>query len=124
MSDDRIRVFWDPACLDHYAPDGVFERPPSPLLAHQIPTAEGPVRIDNIRSLLERAPLADMLDWRRPEPASDAEILRFHDTTYLDLLKDADRVGRWLTGTTYLAMGGLQGARIAAGAAIEAAVMS
>jgi acetoin utilization deacetylase AcuC-like enzyme len=121
MSREQMLVLWDPACLDHHAPDGVFERPPSPLLAHQVPTAEGPVRIDNIRALLERSPLADALIWTRPEPASDAQILRFHDESYLADLKDADREGRWMTGTTYLARGGLAGARIGAGGAMAAA---
>lgn len=117
----RLLVLWDPACLDHHAPDGVFERPASELLAHQSPTAEGPARIDNIRALLERSPLAAALDWRKPEPASDAQILGFHTPVYLDELKQADRDGRWITDTTYLAAGGLGGARIGAGGAVEAA---
>ena len=121
MSGERMLVLWDADCLRHHAADGLFDGAPCDLLAHQSPTAEGPVRIDNIRSLLERSPIAALLTWRKPEPASDAQILGFHDRAYLEELKAADGEGRWLTRTTYLAKGGLAGVRLGAGGAIAAA---
>ena len=120
-SADRMLIFHHPGTTAFRAPDGVFEAPSSDLLEVQTPHPEGPERIANTAALLERGPAAESLDWRRPEPANDTEILEFHTEEYLDCLKEADRGGQYLTRTTYLPKGGLEGVRLAAGAAIAAA---
>ncbi len=120
MSLGKLPVFFHPDVLSMKAPDGLFEKAPSPLLAHQMTIAENPERIENIKSLLERAPSADYFDWRDGRHASDAEILRFHDSAYLDDLKSWNENGHWATATTYLPKSGLGALRAAAGTALEA----
>ena len=116
-----MAVFFHEDMLDFRPPDGVFEAPPSDYLELQMPHAEGPDRITNMRAMLRRSPLSGDLRWAEPAPAADEQILRFHDAAYLEELKEADREGSWFGRTTYLPAGGLRGVRLAAGAAIEAA---
>jgi len=116
-----MKVYFHEAVLAYRAPDGVFECAPSELLEIQTPHAEGPDRIANMRSILQRSPIAGDLRWAEPAPASDDDLLQFHTADYLSELKDADKVGRWFGRTTYLPAGGMHGVRLAAGAAIEAA---
>lgn len=59
---------------------------------------------------------------RSPTPADDADITAVHDSDYLALLDDLDASGGgWIDPDTYLAPGSMGAARLAAGAAIEAA---
>jgi len=57
---DGMAVFFHEAMLSWSAPDGVFECAPSELLEVQMPHAEGPDRIANMRSILQRSPIAWM----------------------------------------------------------------
>jgi acetoin utilization deacetylase AcuC-like enzyme len=116
-----MKVFFHEAMLAFRAPDGVFECASSELLEIQTPHAEGPDRIANMRAILQRSPIAGGLRWAEPAPASDEDMLRFHTPEFLAELKDADKEGRWFGRTTYLPAGGLEGVRLAAGAAIAAA---
>ena len=121
MANSSMKVFFHEAMLSFRAPDGVFECAPSELLAIQTPHAEGPDRIANMRAILQRSPIVADLRWAEPAPASDEDILGFHTAEYLAELKEANRGGRWFGRTTYLPAGGLEGVRLAAGAAIAAA---
>ncbi len=101
-------------------PDGLFERAASPLLAHQVMFTESPERIENIKSVLERAPSANCFVWHKGRKVTDDEILTFHTPAYLEKLKVWDETGKWATGTTYLPKGGLAGVRAGAGTTLEA----
>lgn len=116
----RLAVFFDETVLSVRGPDGLFERPPSPLLDHQMLFIESPERIANIRSILKRGPLSPHIDWHDGRQATDEEILLFHDPDYLKTLKQWDEAGFWATGTTYLPKGGLAAVRAAAGTVLEA----
>jgi acetoin utilization deacetylase AcuC-like enzyme len=48
------------------------------------PHPDTPERIANIRSILRRGPIADLLHWREGRPAPRAEIERFHAPAYVD----------------------------------------
>ncbi len=120
MTPERLAVFFDDAVLAVRTPDGLFDQVPSPLLDHQLPSVEGPDRIANIRSILKRGPMAGDIDWFPGRPATDAEILLFHEAPYLATIKDWDKEGAWATSTTYLPKGGLAAVRVAAGCAVDA----
>jgi len=60
---------------------------------------------------------------RAPAPADDAAITAVHDPEYLDALDGLDTSGGgWIDPDTYLAPGSMHAARLAAGAAVEAAL--
>ncbi|WP_019528622.1 hypothetical protein [Dasania marina] len=115
-----LPIYFHPDVVAFKTPDGLFERPASPLLKHQVMFTEGPERIENIKSVLERAPSANQFSWHDGRHASDEEILRFHTPAYLSRLKAWDQLGHWATGTTYLPKGGLQGVRAGAGTTLKA----
>jgi acetoin utilization deacetylase AcuC-like enzyme len=120
MKIDTLPVFFHADVLSMQAPDGLFERAPSPLLEHQVPFAECPQRIANIKSVLERGPSAARFSWHAGRHASDEEILRFHTAGYLARLQSWDRSGHWATATTYLPKAGLAGVRAGAGTTLAA----
>jgi acetoin utilization deacetylase AcuC-like enzyme len=60
---------------------------------------------------------------RSPAPADDAAIDAVHDPEYLAALDELDaNGGGWIDPDTYLAPGSMRAARLAAGAAVEAAL--
>lgn len=117
---DTLAVFFDDGVLSTKPPDGLFEKGPSPLLAHQTHFAEGPARIENIKSVLERGPSAGKFIWHPGRQASDEEILTYHTPAYLEQLKDWDSEGVWTSATTYMPKGGLATSRAAAGTVLNA----
>lgn len=58
-----LDVFWSNAALLHDTGTGVFEMPPSPLLAEQTPHPESILRVRNMLAVLERGPVAPYLVW-------------------------------------------------------------
>jgi acetoin utilization deacetylase AcuC-like enzyme len=63
------------------------------------------------------------LSLRSPAAADDAAITAVHDREYLDALDTLDASGGgWIDADTYLAPGSMHAARLAAGAAVEAAL--
>ncbi len=120
MSLQKLPVYFHPDVLSMKAPDGLFEKAPSPLLKHQMLTAECPERIENIKSLLERAPSADRFSWPDGRHAGDDEILRFHTENYLAEIKSWNESGHWVTATTHLPASGLDALRAGAGTTLEA----
>lgn len=115
-----LPIYFHEDVVSFKTPDGLFERPASPLLKHQVMFTEGPERIENIKSVLERAPSADCFSWHQGRHVSDQEILRFHTTRYLNNLKTWDKTGEWVTGTTFLPKDGLKGVRAGAGTTLKA----
>lgn len=120
MTQSTLPVYFHPDVLSMKSPDGLFEKAPSPLLEHQVPFAEGPERIANIRSVMQRGPSADAFEWRDGRHATDEEIIRYHTAPYLEQLKAWDETGHWPGDTTYLPPGGLKGVRAAAGTVLAA----
>ena len=63
------------------------------------------------------------LSVRAPQPADDEAITAVHDQEYLEALDQLDASGGgWIDPDTYLAPGSMHAARLAAGAAIDAAL--
>ena len=57
----KLAVFWHPAVLEHDTGEGVFEAPPSALLAEQVRHPESAPRLANMKSLLERGPVRERI---------------------------------------------------------------
>ncbi|MFY9241262.1 MAG: class II histone deacetylase [Roseovarius sp.] len=120
MRHDKLDIFFHPDVLSMRTPDGLFDGAPSPLLEVQMTSVEGPDRIANIRSALERGPSADRFEWHTGWHATDDDILSFHTPGYLKSLKEADENGRWFNKSTFLPAGGLKGVRAGAGTILAA----
>lgn len=120
---DRIAVFWHPDVLAHDTGAGFFEAPASPLTAIPEPHPEGRDRIINMHSVLTRGPVSQHIAWHDGRPATEAEILRFHEAAYVAELKAACERGEpvWMTGTSPLGPGSWSSIEMAAGSAIAAA---
>ncbi len=120
--DPLLRVFWHPDVLRHDTGRGVFEAVPSPLMAEDETHPESARRIINIKSILERGPLAPSIEWL-PVPLHDEEELKLvHSAAYLDELRRAITAGgRRFTSTTVLAPDSWPAIMAAASAAIETA---
>jgi acetoin utilization deacetylase AcuC-like enzyme len=116
-----LAVFWHPDVLLHNTGSGVFEAAPSPLIQYGEPHPESAVRILNMKSILERGPLASRISWKAVtlHPASELETV--HSAAYLDELRQAcDAGGRRFTATTVLSRRSWPALRAAASAAVEA----
>lgn len=119
-TDERMAVYYDPAMLDFVLSPGAFEAEESPYLAKQIEHPEGPDRLLNTAGILERSDLANVVDWKTISPATDDEVLTFHDADYWNRLVTASDEGLMLSGTTHLPVGGITAIRLNAGAALGA----
>jgi acetoin utilization deacetylase AcuC-like enzyme len=118
----RLTIFHDPAVLRHDTGAGVFEAPPSPLMAEPEAHPENAARLRNMVSILEKGPLADALDWRRAAPASLDDLASFHDADYLAALSGVPAdAGFRSTATTVFGPGSWAAIRAGAGQAIAAA---
>jgi len=117
---ERLAVYYDPAMLDFVLPAGAFEAEASPYLAKQIEHPEGPDRLFNTAGILERTELADVVDWKPITPATDDEVLTFHEKEYWFGLVEASDKGLMLSSTTHLPVGGITAIRLNAGAALGA----
>src|SRR5271170_8012443 len=91
--DTVLDVFWHADCLRHDSGEGVFEGPRSELLAFQEPHPESARRVQNIRSILERGPLAARIRWHNGRHATAAELALFHEIAYIESIREADRRG-------------------------------
>lgn len=121
MAADSIDVFWHPGVLEHDTGRGVFEAPPSPLMAVNEPHPENADRVRNIHAVLERGPLKDRIRWHEGRLADEEELLSFHTAAYIDALRAADRAGgKRFTKSSPFARGSFDASRAAAGTALAA----
>ncbi|HEU4448663.1 MAG TPA: class II histone deacetylase [Gaiellaceae bacterium] len=117
-------VFWHDDALRHDTGAGVFEQPPSPLLAEPELHPENAVRIRNMKAILERGPLAPELGWREGRHAVPEELALVHDPAYVESVRAFCAAGGGvLTWSTPVSEGSWPAALAAAGttlAAVEA----
>ncbi len=110
-------------CLAHDTGEGLFEAGPHPLIADPEPHPEGPRRLRNVRSALERGPLAGGLEWRVARPAGPAALERVHSPAHVArvaALADLDGVTAIGDSSTFASPRTWDAARAAAGCALDA----
>jgi acetoin utilization deacetylase AcuC-like enzyme len=120
---DSLHILWHDDALRHDTGRGVFEQPPSPLIAEHELHPENAIRLRNIRAVLQRAPLADRMQWHPGRHASLDELATFHDRDYIDAIHETIRhAPAWMpnTGSTIVSPGTWAAALAAAGTTLEA----
>ncbi|MFO1091128.1 MAG: class II histone deacetylase [Hyphomicrobiales bacterium] len=121
MAQDRMLVVWHDLALAHDTGEGVFEGPPSDMLAHQMKHPENAERVANMKRSLEKGPAAPFIDWRPGRLATAEEIIRVHDHDYYAELLAAEAMGgRSFSGSTVFGRHSLDPIRAAAGSALVA----
>ena len=115
-----LDVFWHEDVLLHDTGAGLFEGPANPLLQVQTPHPEGPDRIRNMKSVLERAPSAARFAWRAGRHAREEELTLFHTSDYVRTIRDRSISGGRLTSTTLVSPGSWPALLAAAGTTLEA----
>lgn len=113
-------IFWHDDVLRHDTAAGVFEAPPSDLLATQLQHPESNPRLLNMRAVLQRGPVAEALRWHAGRHASKAELQGFHEVAYLEGIFAADAGGKRFSSTTLMSPGSLAGLLAAAGTSLAA----
>ncbi len=117
-----LDVFWHPAVLEHDTGSGLWEAPPSELLDEQELHPESALRIQNMRSVLLRGPLAGRLGWQDGRLAEIAELESVHDPSYVASIKaSCDAGGQRLGSTTVLSASSWRPILAAAGTTLAAA---
>ncbi|MEU0686383.1 class II histone deacetylase [Streptomyces uncialis] len=120
---DTVHVFWDARVLEHDTGSGFWEAAPSALLAEPELHPENATRVRNMKSVLERGPVADGIVWRPGRLATEAELATVHDPSYIAEVRarGAAPAGRsWLTSTTTVAPGSWEPLLAAAGTCLAA----
>jgi len=118
----ELDVFWHPAALEHDTGSGLWEAPPSDLLEVQELHPENAERVRNMRSVLERGPLAPRLGWQEGRLAEEHELESVHDSEYVaSLRRDCEAGGRRLGSTTVLSATSWPALLAAAGTTLAAA---
>jgi acetoin utilization deacetylase AcuC-like enzyme len=118
----ELDVFWHPAVLEHDTGTGVWEAPASDLLDANELHPENAVRIRNMRSLLQRGPLAQRLGWREGRLADPTELESVHDPGYVANISAACAAGgQRLGATTVLSAASWKPLLAAAGTTLAAA---
>ena len=117
-----LTVFWHPDVLLHDTGEGVFEAPPSSLIGSSEAHPESAPRILNMKSILDRGPLASALEWAPVPLHGEDELELVHTAAYLDdVRRSAAAGGRRFTATTVLGPRSWPALVAAASAAMEAA---
>jgi acetoin utilization deacetylase AcuC-like enzyme len=116
-----LDVFWHDDALLHETGSGLFEQPPSPLLAEHELHPENAVRILNMKSILEHGPLARQIRWHEGRHASVEELALVHDPAYIESVRRfCEDGGGILTWSTPVSRGSWQAALAAAGTTLAA----
>jgi acetoin utilization deacetylase AcuC-like enzyme len=115
-----MNVFWHDDVLGHDTGSGVFEAPPSDILAQQMLHPESAPRLINMRAALQRGPVSGALAWHEGRHATEEELLRFHTREYINAIFDANGSGRRFSSTTLMSPGSLSGLLAAAGTSVAA----
>ena len=101
---ETLDVFWHDDALRHDTGSGLFEQPPSPLLAEHELHPENAVRLRNMKAILERGPLAPRLRWRDGRYAEPDELELVHDPGYVESVREFCAAGggvlTWSTPVT------------------------
>jgi len=117
-----IDVFFDERVLAHDTGAGVFEAPPTPLVAVPELHPENAERIRNMRAALEHGPIAPHLRWHPGRLATLEELEVVHDRRYLESIRALCEAGGGpVTGTTLVSPGSWEPILAAAGTCLEAA---
>ena len=117
-----MRVYWHDAALLHDTGTGAFDRGPSPLLVEPERHPENAARVRNIRSLLQRGPLAGALEWHDGRMATVEELHLVHDPGYVESVRDFCAAGGGLlTQSTPVVPASWDAALAAAGTTLAAA---
>ncbi len=117
-----IDVFFDERVLAHDTGAGVFEAPLTPLVDVPELHPENAERIRNMRSALERGPIAPHLRWHPGRLATIDELATVHDRQYLESIRAlCEAGGGTVTGTTLVSAGSWEAILAAAGTCLEAA---
>ena len=118
----ELAVFWHPAVLEHETGSGLWEAPPSDLLAAPEPHPENAQRIQNMRSVLLEGPIAPRLSWRNGRLAEVSELESVHHPEYIATIREAcEAGGRRLNATTVLSAASWRPLLAAAGTTLFAA---
>jgi acetoin utilization deacetylase AcuC-like enzyme len=121
VATQQIDVFWHEDALKHDTGWGVLEAEPSPLIEIPERHPENDVRIRNMKSILERGPVATRLEWRNGRYAEIDELTLLHDHEYVESIRaKAESGGGRVSGTTVVSPATWDAACAAAGTAIEA----
>jgi len=114
-----LDVFWHDDVLAHETGRGVFEHPPSPLMAEEELHPENAVRLRNMKAILERGPLARHVRWRSGRHAERQELELVHEPPYIDSVRETcEAGGGLLTSSTPVSPGSWAAALAAAGSAL------
>jgi acetoin utilization deacetylase AcuC-like enzyme len=116
-----LDAFWHDDVLLHDTGSGLFEAAASPLLAIQIPHPEGPDRVRNMKSVLERSPSAGKIRWTIGRHADEAELQLFHTPDYIRGVRENACKSTRYTATTVLSPNSWPALLAAAGSTLEAA---
>jgi acetoin utilization deacetylase AcuC-like enzyme len=121
MTDAAIDVFWDERVLEHDTGSGLFDTEERALLAVPELHPENVERILNMKSVLERGPIAAHLRWHPGRLADLDELAVVHETGYLESIEEACRRGGGrFTKTTHVVPGSWPALLAAAGTCLEA----
>ena len=96
----ELAVFWHPAVLEHETGCGLWEAPPSALLAAQELHPENALRVQNMRSVLLEGPIAPRLSWRDGRLADVSELESVHHGEYVSSIRAACEAGGQRFGAT------------------------
>jgi acetoin utilization deacetylase AcuC-like enzyme len=117
----EINLFYDERVLQHDTGAGLFDTEEADLLAVPELHPENVERVLNMRSVLERGPIAPRLRWHQGRLATTEELERVHEPGYVRAVQDACDHGGRFTKTTFVAPGSWEALLAAAGTCLEAA---
>ena len=122
MSKSALAVFWHQDVLLHDPGRGCYEYEASPLMEIDEPHPDTPDRIINIRSILRRGEISQLIDWRDGRHAALDELARFHTDDYIEQVISAEKSPpvRLDGSGTVVNVGTVDAAFAAAGTTIEA----
>ena len=127
MSNDTIDVYWHPDCFKHDTGRGCYEYESSPLMDISESHPENAERLINVKSILEKGPLAPQLNWQIGRHANKDELASFCDKDYLDRIyatqAEVDKSGQMIRvdgAGTVINQGTLDAIRASAGCGLDA----
>jgi acetoin utilization deacetylase AcuC-like enzyme len=118
----ELVVFWHSAVLEHDTGSGVWEAPPSDLVAVQELHPENAERVENMRDVLLRGPVAERLRWHEGRLAVVEGLEAVHDPGYIETIRQlCASGGSRVQPTTVLSAASWSSLLAAAGTSLAAA---